>query len=144
MTILQVFCISRTRSENETMSTSFIYHALGLRDHFYKNTQFLGGAVIIEVFPKPEAIKCPECHSMAVKKRGTIQRDIRTIPIGSKPVFLRSIVQRVWCPFCNFVRQIKLSFSNKGKSYTSAFERYVLELSRVMTIKDIANHLRIS
>ncbi|MDA3790453.1 MAG: ISL3 family transposase [Desulfobacula sp.] len=144
MTILQIFCISRTRSEIETMSTSFISHALSLRDHFYKKSQFLSGAVIIEVFPKPEAIKCPECHSRSVKKRGTIRRDIRTIPIGSKPVLLRTIIQRVWCPFCQFVRQIKLSFSNKGKSYTRAFERYALDLSRVMTIKDVANHLHIS
>lgn len=126
------------------MSTSFIYHALGLRDNFHKRTRFFGGAVIIEVFPKPEAIRCPECQSRSVKKRGTIQRDIRTIPIGSRPVLLRAIIQRIWCPFCQFVRQIKLSFSNKGKSYTRAFERYVIGLSQLMTIKDIANHLRIS
>jgi transposase len=144
MIIIQIFCISRTRLENKIMSTSFVYHALGLRDQFYKRTRFLRGAVIIEVFPKPEAIRCPECHSRSVTKRGTIQRDIRTIPIGSKPVLLRAIIQRIWCPFCQFVRQIKLSFSNKGKSYTRAFERYVIELSQLMTIKDIANHLRIS
>jgi transposase len=144
MTIIQVFCISRTRLENRIMSTSFVYHALGLRDQFYKRTRFLRGAVIIEIFPKPEAIRCPECHSRSVEKRGTIRRDIRTIPIGSKPIFLRTIIQRVWCPFCQFVRQIKLSFSNKGKSYTKAFERYALDLSRLMTIKDIANHLKIS
>ncbi len=144
MIIIQIFCIRRTRLENGIMSTSFIYHALGLRDHFYKRTRFFGGTVIIEVFPKPEAIKCPECHSRAVKKRGTIQRDIRTIPIGSKPVLLRSIIQRIWCPFCKFVRQIQLSFSNKGKSYTRTFEKYVIGLSQLMTIKDIANHLRIS
>jgi len=83
MIIIQIFCISRTRLENKIMSTSFIYHALGLRDQFYKRTRFLGGAVIIEVFHKPEAIRCPECHSISVTKRGTIQRDIRTIPIGS-------------------------------------------------------------
>ena len=144
MTIIQIFCIRRTRLENGIMSTSFIYHALGLRDHFYKRTRFFGGAVIIEVFPKPEAIRCPECHSRSVKKRGTVQRDIRTIPIGSKPVLLRSIIQRIWCPFCKFVRQIQLSFSNKGKSYTRVFEKYVIGLSQLMTIKDIANHLRIS
>jgi transposase len=144
MTIFLFFCVSRTRMENEVMSTSFVYHALGLRDQFYKKTLFLGGAVIIEVFPKPEAIRCPECQSKSVKKRGTIRRDIRTIPIGSKPVFLRTIIQRIWCPICQFVRQINLSFSNKGKSYTKAFERYALELSRLMTIKDISNHLKIS
>ncbi len=69
MTIIQILCISRTRLENRIMPTSFVYHALGLRDQFYKRTLFLRGAVIIEVFPKPEAIRCPECHSRSVKKK---------------------------------------------------------------------------
>ncbi|MCP3924726.1 MAG: ISL3 family transposase [Desulfobacterales bacterium] len=126
------------------MSTSFLYHAFGLRDYYYKTTRFLGGSLTFEIFPKPEAIKCPECNTRAVIKRGSIKRDIRTIPVGSKPVILRTIIQRVWCPFCKFVRQIKLSFSKEGKTYTRAFERYALELSQFMTIKDIANHLCIS
>ena len=56
MIIIQIFYISRTRLDNGIMSTIFIYHALGLRDHFYERTRFFGGAVIIVVFPKPEAI----------------------------------------------------------------------------------------
>jgi transposase len=126
------------------MSTSFIYHALGLRDQNFKRIRFVGGAVIIEVFPKSKAIKCPECSCRTITKRGIIKRDIRTIPIGSKPVILRAFIQRVWCPVCKFVRQTELSFSKKGKTYTRAFERYVLDLSQFMTIKDIANHLHIS
>ena len=144
MIIFQFFCVSRTKPENESMSTSFIYHAFGLRDYFYKTTRFIGGILTFEIIPKQEAIKCPECNSRSVIKKGVVTRDLRTIPVGSKPVILRTTIQRVWCPFCQFVRQIKLSFSQKGKSYTRAFERYVLELSQFMTIKDIANHLRIS
>ncbi|WP_027362664.1 ISL3 family transposase [Desulfospira joergensenii] len=126
------------------MSTSLIYHAFGLRDYFYKTTRFIGGVLTFEIFPKPEAIKCPECNSRSVVKRGVIKRTLRTIPVGSRPVILKTAIQRVWCPICKFVRQIKLSFSKEGKSYTRAFERYVLELSQFMTIKDIASHLRIS
>ncbi len=144
MIIIQFFCISRTRLENESMSTSFLYHAFGLRDYYYKTTRFLGGVLTFEIFPKPEAIKCPECNTRSVIKRGSIKRDIKTIPVGSKPVILRTFIQRIWCPLCKFVRQIKLPFSKDGKTYTRAFERYALELSQFMTIKDIANHLRIS
>jgi len=126
------------------MSTSFIYHAFGIRDYAYKATHFIGGGITYDISPKPEAIKCPDCNSRSVIKRGTTVRNLRTIPIGSKPVTIRTIIQRVWCSGCKFVRQIKLPFSKEGKSYTRAFERYALELSKVMTIKDIANHLRIS
>jgi transposase len=126
------------------MSTSFIYHAFGIRDYVYKATHFIGGGIIFDISPKPEAIKCPECNSRSVIKRGKVVRDLRGIPIGSRPVTIRASIQRVWCSICNFVRQIKLSFSKKGKSYTRAFERYALELSQFMTIQDIADHLRIS
>ncbi len=126
------------------MSTSFLYHAFGIRDYVYKATHFIGGEITFDVVPKPEAIKCPECHSKSVIKKGTTIRNIKTIPIGFKPVTMRAVIQRVWCSTCRFVRQVKLPFSDKGKSYSRALERYVIGLSKAMTIKDIADHLRIS
>jgi hypothetical protein len=42
------------------------------------------------------------------------------------------------------VRQVRVSFAAERVSYTRAFERYALELSRSMTIRDVARHLRIS
>jgi hypothetical protein len=118
MIIFQFFRMSRTKPENKSMSSSFICHAFGLRDYFYKTTRFIGGILTFEITPKPEAIKYPECDSRSVIKKEVIKRDLRTIPVGSKPVTLRTIIQRVWCPICHFVRQIKLSFSQVGESCT--------------------------
>jgi transposase len=42
------------------------------------------------------------------------------------------------------IRQVKVSFADPKKRYTRAFERYVLELSRLMTIQDVAKHLDVS
>jgi transposase len=42
------------------------------------------------------------------------------------------------------VRQVKVGFADPRVSYTRSFERYALELSRYMTIKDVAHHLKIS
>jgi hypothetical protein len=39
------------------------------------------------------------------------------------------------------VRQVKVPFADPRRSFTSAFERYALELSRRMTIRDVARHL---
>ena len=50
-------------------------------------------------------------------------------------------IPRVQCRACGLVRQIKVSFADPRRSYTSAFERYALELSRRMTIRDVAKHL---
>jgi transposase len=42
------------------------------------------------------------------------------------------------------VRQVKLDFADPRRTYTKAFERYALELSRSMTILDVARHLGVS
>jgi transposase len=42
------------------------------------------------------------------------------------------------------VRQVKVAFADTRLSYTRAFQRYALELSRHMTIKDVAEHLGIT
>lgn len=126
------------------MSTSFIYHALSLRDQNYKRTFFQNGKVLFEVDPKPKSIKCPQCNNRNVVKRGKIIRELKSLPIGAKNTWIKANIQRVWCCKCNTVRQIELSFADNKKSYTKAFARYVLELSSKMTIKDIASHLNTS
>jgi transposase len=45
---------------------------------------------------------------------------------------------------CGAVRQVPVSFADGRRSYTKAFERHVLELSRHMTIQDVARHLEVS
>jgi hypothetical protein len=52
-------------------------------------------------------------------------------------------IPRVECPKCGLVRQVKIAFADPRRSYTKAFERYVLELSRRMTIRDVARHLNV-
>ncbi len=66
------------------------------------------------------------------------------MPIGLKPVWIEVEIPRVYCANCNCVRQINIKLARPRKSYTRAFERYVIELSRVMTLQDIAKLLKIS
>jgi len=66
------------------------------------------------------------------------------VPIGSKRVFLDYEVQRLECRRCGKIRQENLGFADPRFSYSHAFERYALELSRHMTIQDVARHLGIS
>lgn len=66
------------------------------------------------------------------------------LPIGSRPVWIELPVQRLYCSTCGRTRQAKLGFADERRSYTRGFERYVLELSRHMTIQDVARHLHVS
>lgn len=53
-------------------------------------------------------------------------------------------VQRVECRRCGALAQVKIPFAGWRRTYTHAFERYALELSRMTTIQDTALHLGVS
>lgn len=53
-------------------------------------------------------------------------------------MYIELPVQRVECMRCHAVRQVKVRFADEQKSYTHAFERLALELSRHMTIQAVA------
>jgi len=62
----------------------------------------------------------------------------------TKDVFFDLEVQRVCCLRCGSIRQVSLGFADPRFSYTHAFERYALTLSKHMTIQDVARHLSVS
>jgi transposase len=126
------------------MSTSLLYHGFGLSGYDYVNTKYQGGAVTFTVEHKPFSLHCPECHSRKLKRRGTIPRLFRTLPIGGKAVWIFLAVQRIQCLACGVLRQARIGFAEPRRSYTKAFERYALELSMKMTIQDTAFHLGVS
>jgi transposase len=126
------------------MSTSLLYHGFGLVGYHYCSQQFQEGQVIFRIEKPPERLRCSCCGSPEVWSQGCVQRTFRTVPLGCKPVLLQFKVPRVLCFACGKVRQIKLGFADPKKHYTRAFERYALELSRHMTIQDVAQHLHVS
>jgi transposase len=126
------------------MSTSLLYHGFGLVGYRYVRQEFREGQVIFHVEQPRERCRCSQCGSAHVWAHGRVDRTFRMTPIGGKPVLLRFPVPRLCCLDCGLVRQAKIGFADPKKHYTRAFERYVLELSRHMTILDVANHLQVS
>ena len=126
------------------MSTSFLYHGFGLVGYNYVRTQYVGGKIIFTIERKREKICCSFCGSRNVVFRGSTTRRFRTVPVGPKVVFIDLEVQRVGCRHCMNIRQVNLGFAEPRFSYTHAFERYALELSKHMTIQDVAKHLMVS
>ncbi len=126
------------------MSTSFLYHVFGLVGYNYVKTQYQGNAIIFTISHKREKLQCPACKSRKVILRGTIKRRFKAFRFGFKIIYLELEVQRVGCLDCDSVRQVSLGFADPRFSYTYAFERYALELSKHMTIQDVAKHLSVS
>lgn len=126
------------------MSTSFIYHAFGLRGYTHTRHEFLGGSIILRVTPKPKLVRCPNCRSHKVIKRGHYERWVKTLPIGMKPVWVVIPVPRVECRACGCLGRIDIKIADARRWHTHAFERYALALSCSMTLKDVAEYLGIS
>jgi transposase len=126
------------------MSTSLLYHAFGIVGYHYVRQSFQGGQVTFTIEQPRERLRCSHCGSDNVWAQGGVDRTFRLVPIGPKPAVVQLKVPRVRCFDCDTVRQVKVGFADPKKHYTRAFERYALELSRHMTIKDVAEHLQVS
>jgi transposase len=121
------------------MSTSLLYHAFGLQHQEYLGTEYVDGKIIFKIRTKPEELRCSNCNSYKVKLRGSKERIFRAQPIGKKRIYLRAKIQRLECKECGVVRQEAIKYADYKKSYTKGFQRYVLELSKMMTIQDVSN-----
>jgi transposase len=126
------------------MSTSLLYHAFGIRGYKYARTDYPDGQVIFTIRQAPETCRCPACGSTQVQSRGHVERRFRSLPVGSRTTAVVLPVPRVECRDCRVVRQVEVAFADPRRTYTRAFERYALELSRRMTIRDVARHLNVS
>ena len=126
------------------MSTSLLYHGFGVRDYRYVRTRYVPGGAVFVIERKPETYRCAACGSQNVWRHGVVVRPFRTVPLGSKRVELEARIPRLACQDCGRVRQAAVGFAEPRRTYTRSFERYTLELSRHMTIKDVACHLGIS
>jgi transposase len=126
------------------MSTSLLYHAFGLRGYDYVKTDYADGAITFTLYQRPHTCRCSRCGSREVFPRGYQERTFHAVPIGGRPVAVVLPIPRVECPACGLVRQVPLTFADPRHRYTRAFERYALDLSRMMTIQDVARHLQVS
>lgn len=126
------------------MSTSLLYHGFGVRGYGYLKSDFIDGGVVFTLERRDKDLCCGACGSEKVIRRGEVVRAFRTLPIGSRPVTLETPIPRLGCQECGVVRQAEIGFAEPRRTYTKAFERYVLDLLQSMTILDVAIHLQVS
>lgn len=123
------------------MSTSLLYHGFGLVGYRYVNQGFTGGITVFRIDQPRERLRCAHCRSADVWAQGGVERTFRGLPIGGRCTYIDFKVPRVLCFDCGKTRQVKIHFADPKKHYTRSFERYVIELSRHMTIQDVSDHV---
>ena len=126
------------------MSTSLLYHALNIIGYHHRKTEYVGREIRFTIEQDPAHVKCPCCGSGNVIRRGTVDRRFRAPCFAFKQIVIKLAVQRIQCRICGVVRQVKVGFADENRRFIRQFERYVLELSRHMTIQSVAHHLGVS
>jgi transposase len=126
------------------MSTIELYDFFGIRGYEYIRTEYQYGQVMFIIEQKRRTLRCAACGSRDVQPRGRAERQFRSLPIENHATFLVLPIPRVACRTCGVIRQVEIGFADPRRTYTKAFERYALELSRYITIFDVARHLDVS
>jgi transposase len=127
------------------MSISLLNRGFGIPSGYeYKRTTYQAGQISFTIHKPIDKCQCSACGSTDVDPRGTITRSLRTVPLGKKIIEIEVVINRPECNACGAIRQEHLSFAEERRTYTYAFERYVLELSKRMTIKDVAIYAQTS
>lgn len=126
------------------MSTSILYHGFGVIGYRYLKTEYKCGTIIFHIEKLREKQICADCGSRKVIKKGSITRQLRTLPIGRKKVFLLMHLHRLYCLCCGALKLEPLFLSLPKKRWTKALGRYIVDLLHHSTVEDVAKHLGMS
>ena len=78
-----------------------LYHAFGIRKGYdYVRTVYGEGCISFVLVTRQELLVCPRCHSAEVSRKGRRFRQLQTVPIGLKRVWLVTEVPQCECLAC--------------------------------------------
>ena len=126
------------------MNSSFLYHAWGLQKLECNREEYKGSDLILNVRYQHRKKVCPKCGKRHLVKNGYRFRDFLGLPIGRKRVIIRMKIQRYKCKECGYDQQEDIPFATGSRSYTHRFAKYVVDLLKMATLKDVANMLSVS
>lgn len=126
------------------MSTGLIYHAFGAVGYKYLKTEYTEGAIRIHMEKHIHKQRCVVCGSADVIRKGRETREIRTLPIGKRPVFLVLHLHRLFCKACTTLHLEPILLAEPKKHWAKILGRYIIDLLHHSTVEDVAQHLGMS
>ncbi len=126
------------------MPTDLLYTAIGMKDYRPLSSSDRSGVLSLNMQPPESAIRCPECKSTDVIRRGTVNRKVYAPPIGLRTTLISIKTPRVECRTCNCVRNIELPKVVPLKNHTKSFARLAVDLRKMMTVVDVSAYLGVS
>jgi transposase len=124
-----------------------LYRALGVSNiqHFQiYNSYQQSGWLHFPLKLKREYVRCSHCKGDNVIIKRWSLRQLTVPPVGNKPAMLMVDVPRVYCKGCQCEQQAHLPFAEPKKQHTRQFAKYIIQLRKHMTLRDLAAHTGVS
>lgn len=98
--------------------------------------------VLVELKRTTKTAKCPDCKVRCNRVIEKFTKKVRDLDIGQMKCFLEFEYRKINCR-CGYRGYEHLEFVNKYSRCSKRLEEKVVVLCRVMTIKDVANEMRL-
>lgn len=123
------------------MTTRALYQAIGVPGYEPVKCWRKEGVFHLRLQPSESCLRCPQCLRRDVIRRGTVDRMVHAPRIGMDRTVLFIRAPRLECRECNRVLNAVLPNVVPRCNYTKSFARIVVDLRKMMTIRDVARYL---
>jgi len=127
-------------------TTSFLYHALGLKGYKHLRTEYHDGAIFYHVERVREKRKCSNCEAPwhKIDFDGAFERTFHALPVGRRKQWVVLHGHEQACKCCGKTLREPIVFSKGKCRHLKAFARYVIELCCIMTLLNVSRLLGVS
>ena len=126
------------------MTTRELYSSIGASGYDHRDCWRKGGIFHIRMEAPLSCHKCPKCGDRDVIHRGTYDRMVHAPRIGLDRTVLFIRAPRLECRRCQQVLNAVLPKIEPRCNYTKSLARLVVDLRKMMTIKDVAHYIGVS
>jgi len=124
-------------------TTSFLYHTMGLKGYKHLRTEYRCGIVLHHIKLRNTERTCRGCGSRwpHLRKAGRFTRIFHALPIGRKPQKIVLHGHEQYCRHCGRVLREPIEFAKAKKRSLKCFDRFIVDLCTIATIKAVAAFL---
>ncbi len=123
------------------MTTRELYKAIGVAGYESLECWRKDGVFHLRLAAPASCYRCPQCGNRDVVRRGQVYRFVHAPRIGMDRTVLFITTPRLECRICQRVLNAILPGVVPLCNYTKSFARIVVDLRKMMTIRDVARYL---
>jgi transposase len=118
---------------------------MGLARYQHEKTDYKNGALYYHIKRKKDERYCSGCHARwpHLSMDGTFERTFRALPVGPRQQYIVLHGHEQKCHQCGKTLREPIPFAKGKRQSLKSFDRYVIDLCQIASIKDVAALLSI-